>query len=143
MPLPPSSNSTDVSDTPTPRVSSSVIVTVAPVTVRPPDAVPATMTVSSSSSTSSDTGVSVSVAMPLVWPVTIVSIAVPAVKSSDADAVTGLTDSATVRSSVNAPPFSVPVTLSAVCPSPSPTSAGDTESVTPVAAMTCRVTTTV
>ena len=72
-----------------------------------------TVTVSSSSSTSSSTGVSDSVAVPLVAPASIVSVAVPAVKSDEA-AVPALTDSDTARSAASAAPFSVPVTDSGV-----------------------------
>ena len=78
--MPPSLTVSVVGLTVTPRVSSSVIVTVVPVTARPAAVVlPVTDSVSLLSSTASSVGSSEKVSVPLVCPAAIVTVTAPTV----------------------------------------------------------------
>ena len=114
VPVPPSRTVSAVWLTLTPRVSSSVIVTVSPavgLTVRPDVVVALTVTVSSASSTASSTGSSVKVPVPLASPAAIVTVtSSTAVKSSPAVAVPPATDTVTAVAVPSVAPSSVAVT---------------------------------
>ena len=111
-------------------MSSSMIVTSAPVTVRPA-VVPFTATVSSSSSTASFTGLNVNVASPLDRFAPIVSVKLDTAAKSELEALLPATVTVTTVSERRAPPFSVPVTVTVAEPL-SATDKGDTLSVTVV-----------
>ena len=129
--LSPSSIVKEVGLTSTPRVSSSVMVTLVSLTVSPA-VVPLTLTVSLFSSTLSSTGVNVKVPVPLICLAVIVMLKSSTAPKSVLAAVLADTLTVTATSDVSGALLSIAVTVTVVAPALSDTDEGDTLNAIPV-----------